>query len=209
MNVARFVPVFAALLALPACSKSPEAAADAGPTTAASTASLPAAPATAAPPSAEPASEEALEGEDLEDDEGLDGDGGPPDEEDDERGSNSEASEESDVVIKNVGMRFGGGPNDAASKEPTRKAIMAEFDKFRACHAKATGKRRFGTYGVDIRIGRDGGRAKIGKPRSALKGSEFLSCMKEALEAIEFPKPPGGKAASVSYSIRFEQPKER
>ena len=211
MKVTRFVPLFVAWFAAPACSKTPAAATDAGSSTEQATASQPDPRVTTAGPSAalptdssNATGEEALEGEDLDGMDGLDSDEGRPDEDEDEDGEPEGAS---GVAIKNVGMRFGGGPNDAASKEPTRKAIMAQFDEFRLCHAKVAGKRRFGTYGVDIRIGRGGGRASIGKPRTDLKGAEFRDCMKKVLEAIEFPKPPGNRPASLSYSIRFEQAK--
>ena len=106
-----------------------------------------------------------------------------------------------DVKVTNIGMHIGGGPNDAPTKAPIKRSVEPHFDAFRICFAKLE-ERKGGDFGIDLRIGRDGGKAKVSHPRTALKGKEFEACMVAAFEAIEFDKPKGGDTM-VSYSVRF------
>ena len=59
-----------------------------------------------------------------------------------------------------------------------------------------------GDFGVDLRIEREGGKAQVTKPRTALKGAGFTECVIGVFEKIDFRKPKGGTTV-VSYSIRF------
>ena len=52
-------------------------------------------------------------------------------------------------------------------------------------------------------IPRDGGKAKITRPRTPLGGEAFKSCVVLAFEAIEFEKPKSGLTTGVNYSVRF------
>ncbi len=98
-------------------------------------------------------------------------------------------------------MHIGGGPNDAATKEPIRRSVEPHFDDFRRCFALVEDTKG-GDFGVDLRIAREGGKAKVSHPRTALKGKAFQSCVVEAFERIDFLKPKGGDT-TVSYSLRF------
>lgn len=108
-----------------------------------------------------------------------------------------------EVDIENVGMHIGGGPNDADTKRPIREAIRRHYDAFRACFALVEDTSKYGTFGVDIRIDRDGGTAKVTKPRDGFRTAAFEKCMVAAFEKIEFPPPTTGKSMVVSYSLRF------
>ncbi len=108
-----------------------------------------------------------------------------------------------EVSVKNIGMHIGGGPNDSATKRPIRNAVKAQYDAMRACYAKAVEPGKSETFGVDIRIGRKGGQAKISHPRSGLKGDGVTDCMVKAFEAAEFPVPPKRAPTVVSFSVRF------
>lgn len=107
-----------------------------------------------------------------------------------------------DVKVSNIGMHIGGGPNDAPTKEPIRRSVEPHFDQFRACFAQLEDKDKGGDLGVDLRIERGGGKAKVGHPRTALKGKGFETCVVREFEAIDFLPPKGG-TTTVSYSLRF------
>jgi hypothetical protein len=105
------------------------------------------------------------------------------------------------MSVTNIGMHIGGGPNDAATKEPIKLSVEPHFAEFRKCWVHAEGGKA-GDFGVDLKIGKDGGKAKVTEPRTALKGAGFKQCVVKVFEGIEFRKPRGG-ATVVSYSLRF------
>jgi hypothetical protein len=107
-----------------------------------------------------------------------------------------------EVVVENVGLHIGGGPNDDATKAPFLKAIEAHFDELRACYVKVQDPEKGGTFGVDLRIGRDGGRASVKQPRTGMKGTEFRECVLKVFESVEFEKPKRGPTM-ISYSVRY------
>lgn len=107
-----------------------------------------------------------------------------------------------DVKVSNIGMHIGGGPNDAPTKEPIRRSVEPHFDAFQACFAELDDKDQGGDLGVDLRIERGGGKAKVSHPRTALKGKPFEACVVRVFEAIDFLPPKGG-TTTVSYSLRF------
>ncbi len=105
-----------------------------------------------------------------------------------------------DVTVSNIGMHIGGGPNDEATKEPIRRSVEPHFEEFRTCYATARAGRAV-DFGVDLSIGKDGGKATVSHPRTA-EAPEFRDCVVRVFEQIEFLKPRGG-ATVVSYSLRF------
>lgn len=100
-------------------------------------------------------------------------------------------------------MHIGGGSNDDATKAPYKRAIEPHFDDFRRCYQLVDEPSKGGTFGVDLRIKRDGGRAEVQQPRTGIKGAKFRDCMIVAFSAIEFEKPKTGPTM-VSYSVRFD-----
>jgi hypothetical protein len=106
------------------------------------------------------------------------------------------------VKVANIGMHIGGGPNDNVTKEPIRRSVEPHFDAFRRCFALVADQHRSGDVGVDLRIPKDGGKAEVTKPRTALKGEGFTKCVVGVFEGIDFLKPKGGVTV-VSYSLRF------
>jgi hypothetical protein len=105
------------------------------------------------------------------------------------------------VKVVNIGMHIGGGPNDAPTKEPIRRSVEPHFDAFRRCFALVSEAKK-GDFGVDLMIDRQGGKAKVSHPRTALKGKPFEACVVKTFESIDFLKPKGG-TTTVSYSLRF------
>jgi hypothetical protein len=107
-------------------------------------------------------------------------------------------------------MHIGGGPNDATSKAPFKRAIEPHFEQFLACYREVEEPLKGGTFGVDLLVGREGGGAELRQPRTGMRGQAFRDCMLKALNAIEFERPPKGPTV-VSYSVKFEvrDPSER
>jgi hypothetical protein len=106
------------------------------------------------------------------------------------------------VRVANIGMHIGGGPNDDLTKDPIRRSVQPHFDEFRRCFAQVEEAGKGGDFGVDLRIDREGGKARVSHPRTSLKGKEFKSCVVHAFEAIDFLKP-RLRTTTVSYSLRF------
>jgi biopolymer transport protein ExbD len=107
-----------------------------------------------------------------------------------------------EVKVESFGLHIGGGPNDDASKRPILDAIEKHFDEFRACYVKVQEPAKGGTFGVDLRIGRDGGKAKVEQPRTGMKANEFRECVLGVFKNVTFDKPPKGPTV-VSYSLKF------
>ncbi len=106
------------------------------------------------------------------------------------------------VEVSNFGLHIGGGPNDDVTKAPILRSVEPHFPELRACYAKAEEPRQKGDFGVDLAIERDGGKAQVSKPRTAIKGEAFRACVVGVFESVEFQKPRGGKTVA-SYSVRF------
>lgn len=98
-------------------------------------------------------------------------------------------------------MHIGGGPNDDGTKEPIKRSVEPHFDELRRCYA-LTPEGEKGDFGVDLRIEREGGKAKVSHPRTAIKDKAFQACVVGVFEKIDFRKPRTG-ATVVSYSLRF------
>lgn len=112
------------------------------------------------------------------------------------------------VDVKNIGMHVGGGTNDAAEKAPIKRSVEPHMGDFAKCFAKVADPAKGGDFGVDLRIERDGGKAAVSHPRTALKGDGFKECVLAVFESVDFEKPKGG-TTTVSYSLRFTPKKER
>jgi hypothetical protein len=107
------------------------------------------------------------------------------------------------VLVENIGMHIGGGPNDAVTKEPIAKSVAPCFDSFRACWDAAAGATARGTFGVDLLIPAEGGKAAVSHPRTRIGGDAFRDCVVHVFEEVNFARPRGGRT-TVSYSLRFQ-----
>lgn len=106
-----------------------------------------------------------------------------------------------EVKVENIGLHIGGGPNDDATKEPFRRAIAEQYDAFRRCYTLVDEPAKGGTFGVDLRVGRAGGKADVLQPRTGMRGKGFSECMVAAFAQVDFEKP--AKPVMFSYSLRF------
>lgn len=106
------------------------------------------------------------------------------------------------VVVDTYGLHIGGGPNDAATKAPFVHSVEPHFPELAACFAKADDTTKGGDFGLDLLVARDGGKAKVTLPRTAIPGEAFRACVVDVFSGIAFEKPKYG-ATMASYSVRF------
>ena len=99
-------------------------------------------------------------------------------------------------------MHIGGGPNDAATKAPIAQSVSPHFGELGACWAKVDDPARGGSFGVDLLVPAEGGRATVSHPRTALGGDAFRDCVVAVLAGVDFERPRGGRT-TVSYSLEF------
>jgi hypothetical protein len=99
-------------------------------------------------------------------------------------------------------MHIGGGPNDTLTKRPFIQAIEAGFDSMRACYRKAEIPTKGGTFGVDLRVERDGGKPSVQAVRTVMKGDELRQCLEGAFHGLSFGKPSKGPTV-LSVSVHF------
>lgn len=107
-----------------------------------------------------------------------------------------------EVRVRQVGMHIGGGPNDAESKQPFSKAIEARNQQYLVCYRLVKNPLQGGTFGVDLFVGTAGGMPDVRATRQRLGGSDFESCMVDAVGGVRFARQP--KPTTLSYSMRFD-----
>jgi hypothetical protein len=99
-------------------------------------------------------------------------------------------------------MHIGGGPNDAVTKAPIARSVSSHLGELGDCWTKVDDPARGGSFGVDLLIPAEGGRAAVSHPRTALRGDAFRDCVVGVLAAVDFERPRGGRT-TVSYSLEF------
>ena len=107
-----------------------------------------------------------------------------------------------ELKVENIGLHIGGGPNDAETKAPFLQAVAERFPSFMDCYRQSEDPAQGGRFGIDLHIGRNGGRARLEQPRTALRGPEFRACLSNVFAAVEFQRPKRGPT-TLSYSLRF------
>jgi len=108
------------------------------------------------------------------------------------------------VVLSSMGMHVDGLLNREPHRSRLVRLIEREFPAFKRCHGRAAPHTQGASYGVDLLIPKQGGRAKVQETRTRLEGAGFKVCMREAFEAIRFPAPPSERPEIVSYSVVFK-----
>ena len=107
-----------------------------------------------------------------------------------------------ELKLKVVGMHIGGGPNDAVTKRPFIEAIEGAFDTMRVCYRDAEDPMKGGSFGVDLRVEREGGHPTLQSVRTVMKGDKMRACLEQAVKAAQFTKPAKG-ATVLSVSVNF------
>lgn len=108
-----------------------------------------------------------------------------------------------ELTIKSFGLHIGGSAADAAARADFLRALEGSVPSYLDCYRTIEEPGRTGTFGADLTVGADGGKPRVGKPRTKLPGQAFQSCMVRALEGVSFPRTPSGRAVVVSYSVKF------
>lgn len=106
------------------------------------------------------------------------------------------------VLVDTYGLHIGGGPNDTATKAPFVHSVEPHFPELASCFAKAEDTTKGGDFGVDLLVAREGGKAKVTLPRTAIPGEAFRACVVDVFSAIAFERPKYG-ATMASYAVRF------
>jgi hypothetical protein len=104
------------------------------------------------------------------------------------------------VKVANIGIHIGGGPNDNATKEPFKKSVQPHYDEMRRCWARVEGQK--GDISVELRVERDGGKARVKPNKTTFKDREFNDCVYKVFEGIDFLKPRTGTTV-LNFSLRF------
>jgi hypothetical protein len=107
-----------------------------------------------------------------------------------------------ELRVEPLGMHVGGGKNDADEKAPFHRALERKFPAFLECYRLAEDPWGGGSFGIDIKIPRAGGKAAVEQPRTKIRGAGFQDCMVTAVGNAEFEKPKAGPTV-ISYSVRF------
>ncbi len=105
-----------------------------------------------------------------------------------------------ELKVKTFGLHIGGGGSEAARASLLR-ALEQGFPRYLDCYRLVEQPGKSGSFGVDLRIAREGGAPSVGQPRSALGGDDFKRCMVRAFESVRFEKPE--RPTVVSYSVKF------
>jgi hypothetical protein len=108
-----------------------------------------------------------------------------------------------ELTIKSFGLHIGGSAADAAARADFLRALEGAVPSYLDCYRTMEEPGRTGTFGADLTVGANGGKPRVGKPRTKLPGQAFQACMVRSLEAVSFPRTPSGRAVVVSYSVKF------
>jgi hypothetical protein len=108
-----------------------------------------------------------------------------------------------ELSVKSFGLHVGGSSADAAGRDDFLRVLEAAAPSYLDCYREIDAPGSVGTFGADLTIGGTGGKPRVGKPRTKLRGEEFQACMVHALESVSFARTPSGRAVVVSYSVKF------
>jgi hypothetical protein len=108
-----------------------------------------------------------------------------------------------ELSVKSFGLHVGGSAKDAAARDDFLRALERAKGRYLDCYRLIDEPGSVGTFGADLTIGSEGGKPRVGKPRTKLRGEEFQLCMVRAFESVAFGRPPSGRAVVVSYSVKF------
>lgn len=107
-----------------------------------------------------------------------------------------------ELRVEPLGMHVGGGKNDAEEKAPFHRALERRFPAFQDCYRLVEDPWTGGSFGIDIKIPRAGGKPVLEQPRTKIRGAGFQDCMMAALGSADFERPKAGPTV-ISYSVRF------
>jgi hypothetical protein len=107
-----------------------------------------------------------------------------------------------ELRVEALGMHVGGGDNSPEGKAPFHRALERQFPAFLECYRLVDDAWTGGSFGVDLKIARNGGAPALEQPRTKIRGAGFRDCMVAAFGKVQFDKPKAGPTV-VSYSVMF------
>lgn len=108
-----------------------------------------------------------------------------------------------ELAVKSFGLHLGGGNRDDATRGAYLRQLEHGFPDYLECYRELDTPGKEGTFGADLRIDAQGGRARVEQTRTKLSGEDFKQCMVRSIEALRFKAPPSGRALMISYSVKF------
>ncbi len=107
-----------------------------------------------------------------------------------------------ELTVQLLGLHIGGGPNDTASKQPFIATLKSGDSAYLDCYRLSEEPEKGGTFGVDLRVAREGGSPTVQQVRTGMRGEELRRCLETAFTSLSFGPPPKGPTV-MSVSIRF------
>jgi hypothetical protein len=111
------------------------------------------------------------------------------------------------VELQSVGLHLAGPLEHERTRKQLLKLFEGQFAAFRRCHRSAPEHDYNASYGVDLLVSKEGGKAKVRETRTRLEGEAYRSfhgCMDRAFEGISFEPMPSGRDEIISYSVLFK-----
>jgi hypothetical protein len=107
-----------------------------------------------------------------------------------------------ELRVKSFGLHVGGS-KDEEQKKQVQRTLERGYPRYLDCYRLIDAPGSEGTFGADLRVPVEGGKAKVEQPRTKLRGEPFRACMIKAFESARFEPPSSGRALVVSYSVKF------
>jgi hypothetical protein len=108
------------------------------------------------------------------------------------------------VELASVGLHVAGPLNAEPERRRLLRTLERNFGAFRRCHDLARPHEQNASYGVDLLIPKQGGKAQLQQTRTRLSGDGFQPCMQRAFRSIRFDPPSTARPEIVSYSVVFK-----
>jgi hypothetical protein len=108
-----------------------------------------------------------------------------------------------ELGVKSFGLHVGGAAKDAAARDDFLRVLEGASPRYLDCYRLLEEPGSVGTFGADLTVGGAGGKPRVTKVRTRLRGEAFGACMTRAFESVTFTAPPSGRAVVVSYSVKF------
>jgi len=108
-----------------------------------------------------------------------------------------------ELRVKSFGLHVGGAAKDSELRSEVQRTLERGFHRYLDCYRLIEEPGSEGTFGADLRVAAEGGKAKVEQPRTKLRGEAFRACMIKSFESARFDPPSSGRAIVVSYSVKF------
>jgi hypothetical protein len=108
-----------------------------------------------------------------------------------------------ELRVKSFGLHVGGAARDAAARADYLRVLESGWWRYLDCYRLLDRPGVEGTFGADLHVSGDGGKARVAHPRTKLPGTPFRECMERAFASAHFAPSPSGRAVVLSYSVKF------